>query len=64
MLTLIPISELTSGGERTVKVISCPLCHDEFSTEQAKAEHLDATHPGWAMAMMSAFLRQVPRVNG
>jgi hypothetical protein len=64
MLTLIPISELTSGGVQTVNIISCPLCHDEFSTEQAKAEHLDASHQNWAMAMMSAFLRQVPRLNG
>jgi hypothetical protein len=64
MLNLIPISAITSSGMAKVETIACPLCDSQFSTDTAKAEHLDAKHPGWAMSMMSAFLRQVPRVNG
>jgi hypothetical protein len=64
MLNVIPISAITSGSRATVEAISCPLCNTHFLTDEAKAEHLDAQHPGWAMSMMSTYLRQIPRVNG
>lgn len=64
MLNVIPISALTSSGLPVTKPISCPICENEFSNEEAKSEHLDRKHPGWATTMMFAFLRQIPRENG
>lgn len=64
MLNLIPISAITSGVLSIAESISCPLCHADFVSEDAKAQHLDARHPNWASSMMFAFLRKVPRENG
>ena len=64
MLNLIPISAITNAGVPVVDTIECPLCHSEFPTEKAKTEHLEKRHPNWAMSMMFAFLRQIPRENG
>ena len=64
MLNIVPISTLTAIHCVTPESISCPICHADFISEQNKAAHLDATHPGWALTMMFGFLRQIPRENG
>ncbi len=64
MMNLVPLSELTGLHMTTPISVTCPICHNEFPTEDRKAEHLDRMHPNWAATMMFAFLRQVPRENG
>jgi hypothetical protein len=64
MLNIIPISEITYRGSSIAESITCPLCNNDFVHEDAKARHLEARHPGWALSMMSAYLRQIPHENG
>ena len=62
MLNLVPLSELT--GPIFAATATCPICRNEFASEAAKNDHLNAQHPNWALTMMSAYLRQIPRENG
>jgi hypothetical protein len=64
MLNLIPIADITYRGSSIATSYACPLCHSEFVSEESKAKHLESRHPGWALSMMSAYLRQIPRENG
>ncbi len=64
MINLVPLSELTGVRTMTPISVTCPICQNEFSNETMKAAHLDRMHPNWAMTMMFAYLRQIPRENG
>ncbi len=64
MINLVPLSELTGVQMAVPIAYACPICHNEFPSEAMKAEHLEHVHPNWAMTMMFAYLRQIPRENG
>ena len=64
MLNIVPLSDLTGVPMQAMHVIECAFCHDIFSSEKQKADHLEKAHPNWAAMMMSAYLRQIPRENG
>ncbi len=61
---MVPLTELTGLQMQSPIAFACPICHNEFTSEGARSQHLEQLHPDWALTMMFAYLRQIPRENG